>query len=58
VTSSQNIKYQQNIERRKIALVVLSQGGWGLVRRKLAEIAAAVNAAEPGSYAEVVIPFE
>jgi hypothetical protein len=58
VTSDKNIKYQQNLEGRKIALVVLTQGRWGLVRRKLAEIAAAVNAAAPGTYAEVVIPFE
>jgi hypothetical protein len=38
--------------------VVLTQGRWGLVRRKLAEIAAAINAASPGSYTEMVIPFE
>jgi hypothetical protein len=43
---------------REIALVVLTQGRWELVRRRLAEIAAAVNAATPGSYTELVIPFE
>jgi len=58
VTSDKNIKYQQNLRGRKIALVVLTQGRWGLVRRKLADIAAAVNAASPGSYTEVDIPFE
>jgi hypothetical protein len=58
VTSDRSIRYQQNLEGRKIALVVLTQGRWGLVRRRLAEIAAAVNAATPGSYTEVVIPFE
>jgi hypothetical protein len=58
VTSDQSIRYQQNLEGRKIALVVLTQGRWGLVRRRLAEIAAAVNAATRGSYTEVVIPFE
>jgi hypothetical protein len=36
---------------------VLSQGRWGLVRRRLAEIAAAVSAAAPGSYTEVEITF-
>jgi hypothetical protein len=58
VTSDKSIRYQQNLKGCKIALVVLTQGRWGLVRRKLAGIAAAVNAAEPGSYAEVIIPFE
>lgn len=58
VTSDKSIKHQQNLKDRKIALVVLTQGRWEPVRRRLAEIAAAVNAATPGSYTEVVIPFE
>jgi hypothetical protein len=57
VTSDKSIRYQQNLMGRKIALVVLSQGRWGLVRRRLAEIAAAVSAAAPGSYTEVEITF-
>jgi hypothetical protein len=36
--------------------VVLSAPQWPLVRLQVAEIAAAVNAATPGSYAEVQIP--
>ena len=52
------IKHQQNLANRTIALVVLSQGRWRLVRPMLAEIATVVNAATPGSYAEVEIPFE
>lgn len=58
VTSDKSIRYQQNLKGRKIALVVLSQGRWELVRRRLAEIAAAVNVAAPGSYTDVEIPFE
>lgn len=58
VTSDKNIKYQQNLKGRKIALVVLDRGRWGSVRRRLAEIAAAVDAATPGSYTEVDIPFD
>lgn len=58
VTSDKRIRYQQNLEGRKIALVVLTQGRWGAVRKRLMEIAQAVNAATPGSYTEVQIPFE
>jgi PIN like domain len=58
VTSDKSIRYQQNLKDLNIALVVLTVGRWGSVRRMLAEIAAAVNAAAPGSYTEVVIPFE
>ncbi len=58
MTSDKSIRYQQNLEGRKIALVVLTVGRWGPVRRMLAEIAAAVDAATPGSYVEVEIPYE
>ena len=57
VTADKNIRYQQNLAGRKIAIVVLTQLRWGLVRRMSIEIAAAVNAAIPGSFAEVEIPF-
>jgi hypothetical protein len=53
VTPDQNNRYQQNLTGRKIALVVLSKGQWPYVRNHLAEIAAAVDAATPGSYMEV-----
>jgi predicted nuclease of predicted toxin-antitoxin system len=58
VTSDKRIKYQQNLEGRKIALVVLTQGRWGPVRKRLTEIAAAVDTVQPGSYIEVELPYE
>ncbi len=56
VTTDKNIRYQQNLGRRRIALVVLGQGRWPLVRIHVTRIVAAVNAATAGSYAEVEIP--
>jgi hypothetical protein len=58
VTADKNIQYQQNLSGRKIAVVVLSTLQWLLVRLHTAEIAAAVNAATPGSFAEVHLPFK
>ena len=58
LTSDKRIKYQQNLRGRKIALVVLTQGRWGPVKKRLPEIAAAVDAAKPGSYIEVELPYE
>jgi hypothetical protein len=52
------IRYQQNLKRRRIAIVVLGQSPWGLVRLHLERLEAAVNAATPGSYTEVEIPFK
>ena len=57
LTTDKNIRYQQNLADRKIAIVVLSNSQWPDVRLHLEEIAAAVNAAMPGSYTEVNIPF-
>jgi predicted nuclease of predicted toxin-antitoxin system len=58
LTADKNIRYQQNLAGRKIAVVVLSTPQWPLVRLHTEKIAAAVNAATPGSYAEVQIPHK
>ena len=58
LTTDRNIRYQQNLTSRKIAIVVLGKGRWTHIRNRLAEIVAAVEAATPGSYAEVEIPLD
>lgn len=56
LTSDQSIRYQQNLGRRKIAVVVLRSGAWDLLRPHLERIRTAVEAAGPGSVTEVFIP--
>jgi hypothetical protein len=57
LTTDRRIRYQQNLTGRKIAIVVLvGTTKWSRVRLHLERIAAAVNAARPGSYTEVEIP--
>ena len=58
VTTDKNIGYQQNLSGRKMAIVVLGNGRWSLIEPHVAQVIAAVNAATPGSYTEVDIPFE
>jgi hypothetical protein len=58
LTTDKNVRYQQNLADRKISIVVLGNSPWWLVRQHLDAIAAAVNAATPGSYTEVEIPFK
>jgi hypothetical protein len=53
LTADKNIRHQQNLRGRKIALVVLSTPQWPVVRLQIERIAAAVSAATPGSYIEV-----
>jgi len=58
VTSDKNIRYQQSLTSRKIAVVVLGQGQWPALQAHVQRVVEAVNAATPGSYREVEIPFE
>src|SRR2546425_3937286 len=53
LTADKNMRYQQNLAGRRIALVVLSTPQWPVVRWNLEKIAIAVSAATPGSYTEV-----
>lgn len=58
LTTDRRIRYQQNLAGRQIALVVLTgTTKWSRVRLHVERIAAAVNAATPGSYTEVDVPF-
>jgi hypothetical protein len=57
LTTDKNLRYQQNLANRKIAVVVLGNSTWRLVRPHLDRVCSAVNAAAPGSYTEVDIPL-
>jgi len=58
LTTDRRIRYQQNLAGRKIALVVLTgTTKWSRVRLHLERIAVVVNAATPGSYTEIDLPF-
>ena len=56
LTTDKNLRYQQNLEARRIAIVVLGKGRWRLIRPMISSVIEAVNAAQPGTYTEVDIP--
>jgi hypothetical protein len=58
VTADKNMRYQQNLTSRKISIVALGNAQWPVLRRYVERVVLAVNAATPGSVAEVEIPFE
>jgi hypothetical protein len=58
VTTDRNLRYQQNLAGRKIAIIVLGNGRWRLIKNRLSTIGAAVAAAAPGSFAEIEIPID
>ena len=53
VTGDRTLQYEQNLSRHNIAIVSLSAVSWPLIEPHLAKIAAAVNAAQPGSFTHV-----
>ena len=56
LTTDKNIRYQQNLAGRTIAIAVLGTSQWPVLRLHVQQVVAAVNAATPGSYTEVEIP--
>ena len=55
VTTDRNLRYQQNLSIRKIAIVVLGTKSWPRIRDNPNSVVAAVNNAMAGSYVEVAI---
>jgi hypothetical protein len=56
VNPDENIRCQQNLTARKIAVVVLGNAQWPVLRVYVDRVVAAVNAAGPGTYFVVEIP--
>jgi hypothetical protein len=56
LTTDKNIRYQQNLADRTIAIVVLSNSRWPVVRSYVNRVVAAIADAKPGTYTEVEIP--
>jgi len=56
VTTDKNLKYQQNLSGRRLAIVVLLSTSWPRIRAHLPAVVAAVDQAQRGSYREVDVP--
>ena len=53
VTADQQLKYQQNLAGRRLAILVLSTNRWPNIKVKTPEIIAAIQALRPGDYVEL-----
>jgi hypothetical protein len=56
VTTDQNLKYQQNLDGRRIAIVVLLTTSWPRIEAAANLVVATVANAVPGSDSDVPIP--
>ena len=55
ITCDRNVRYQQNLEGRRIILIELSGGGWPTIRNHVDRLLTAIADAQPGTY--IVIPM-
>jgi hypothetical protein len=53
LTTDQNLRYQQNLSTRQIAIVVLRTTSWPRIRQQIEDVRAAVEHAGVGTYEEV-----
>ena len=55
ITTDTKLKYQQNLAGRSIRILVLKSTSWPRIRKKTAEVRAALEALGEGGYVEVEI---
>ena len=56
ITTDTNLRYQQNLRGRSIAILVLTTTSWPRIRQVAVEIQAVVDAITEGDYQELLIP--
>lgn len=57
VTTDTNLRYQQNLATRTIAIVVLGTTSWPRIKADATSAIDAINAATEGSYVEVLFSY-
>ena len=55
LTTDQQLKYQQNLTGRRLAIPVLSTNRWPKVKAKTPEIITAIQSLQPGVYMELAL---
>lgn len=53
ITTDQNLRYQQNVSGRNLAILVLPTTSWPRLQRHISIVSAAVSALKPGDFVEL-----
>ena len=56
ITTDQNLRYQQNLKDRKIAIVVLKTTSWPRIRNSVGKVVAALQEIPSGGFVEIDFP--
>jgi hypothetical protein len=54
ITTDQNLRYQQNLTGRRLAILVLPTTSWIRIRNRADEVATAVESMKPGEYRHLI----
>jgi len=57
VTTDKNLRYQQNITGRRLAIVVLGTTSWPRIERHAERIVTAIVQSASGAFAEIDVPW-
>lgn len=52
ITTDRNLEYQQNLSTRRIAIIVVLQPAWPILKNRAAEVAANIATVKVGDYLE------
>ncbi len=52
-STDQNLRYQQNLHGRRLAILVLGSTSWPRLRERVGEIQFAIDTTTPGAYQEL-----
>lgn len=53
ITTDRNLRYQQNLSGRRLAILMLPTTSWPTIQRHLVEVVTAVNELSPGDFVEL-----
>jgi hypothetical protein len=56
ITTDRSLRYQQNLEGRRLAILVLPTTSWPRIQAHASEVVAAVNRLRPGDFRELTFP--
>lgn len=56
LTTDTNFPRQQNLEGRKLAVLILAKNRWELIKHRIPRIVEAMMSAKPGTFSVVEIP--
>jgi len=55
ITTDKNLRYQQNLTGRRLAILVLPTTSWPVIQQHAGEVAAAVSTMKPAEYRELAL---